>query len=214
MKKVQTENNDKLNLFRELLQGVFTKQQTEAVIGMIGKLSVVIGKAQAGDHIQIKAAIRKDKRLKIEVEDVASEEKSHFYKTVLGACRKAHLECLRSAAEFNFKKVEQALYRILFTNDQEKVEKVKRMKRIAFGIYRVYSRKIRMARTANNSSSTFSELQEEFPNVNMQAVMELLSVSLEDKQFRMSKENVLFIEDMLWLLQGKVPNKVRAEYQQ
>ncbi|MDR0665553.1 MAG: hypothetical protein LBF86_08570 [Helicobacteraceae bacterium] len=209
--KTKIENNDKLDQFRQLLQGAFTEQQTEAVIGMLSKLNQMIDEAQAGDSIRIEAAIRKDKRLKIEVESVASKQKSHFNRIVLGACRKAHLGCLRLNKKFNFKKVEQVLYRLLFTNDQEKAEKVKRMKRIAHGIYRGYYSKIQKSRAANSSSPVFAELQETFPNVNMQAVFELFSVSLEDKQFRMSESNVEFIKDILWLSRGKIPDKERAE---
>jgi hypothetical protein len=211
MKQPKIENSKELDLFRELLYGAFTKQQSEAVIGMLAKLSVAIGTAQAGDCVQIMVAIRKDKRLKVEVKSAASEQKSHFHKIVLGACRRTHLECLRSAVELNFKRVEQALYRILFTNDQEKVEKVKRMKRIAFGIYRNYYKKILMARATNASSQTFIELQEEFPEVDMQTAVELFSTYLEDKQFRMSHDNIEFIKDILWLSNGKIPNEVRAD---
>jgi hypothetical protein len=211
MKKPKIENSEKLNLLRSLLHGAFTLQQTEAVIGMLKQLSEAVGAAQVGDRVQINATVRKDKRLKIELDDVASEEKSHFNKIVLGACRKAHIACLRSQAKFDFKKVEQVLYRILFAKTEEETEKVKRMKRIAYGIYRSYSRKIRMARTSNASSSVFLELQETFPKIDMQAIVELFAASLEGKQFRMSKDNALFIEDMLWMLQGKIPNQARKE---
>jgi hypothetical protein len=210
MTETGTENNEKLDQFRELLQGAFAKQQIEAVVGMLAKLSEALVNMQVGDNVNIKASIRQRKRLKIEIAD-APEQKSHFSKIVLGACRKVHIECLRSATELNFKKVEQSLYRILFTNDQEQVEKVKRMKKIAFGIYRGYYRKILASRSANNSSQTFIELQEAFPKIDMQAVFELFSASLEDKQFRMSKGNAEFIKDILWLSRGRIPNKERAQ---
>jgi hypothetical protein len=211
MTKPTIENNEKLNLLRSLLHGAFTLQQIEAVIRMLKELSGAVSAAKVGDCIEIKASIRKDKRLKIEVSDVASEQKSHFRKIALGACRKAHIACLRYGKKFDFKKVEQVLYRILFAKTEEETEKVKRMKRIAYGIYRSYYSKLQKIKVSNASSPVFLELQEEFPKIDMQSVVELFAASLEGKQFRMSKDNALFIEDMLWMLQGRIPNQVRKE---
>ncbi|MDR3162348.1 MAG: hypothetical protein LBT81_00600 [Helicobacteraceae bacterium] len=210
MKKVQIENNEKLDQLRKLLFGAFKKQQIETIIEMLAKLSEALSNIQVGDSVTIKASVRQRKRLTIEITD-APEQKTHFHKIVLGACRKAHLECLRSNKEFNFKKIEQKLYTILFTNNLERVEKVRKMKKLAHWIYRSYYSKIQKSRNANSSSPILAELQQEFPEADTQTMIELISVWLEDKQFRISGDNMEFIRDLLWIANGKIPNKERAK---
>jgi polyribonucleotide nucleotidyltransferase len=181
----------------------FNIQQLESIANVIGNIGKTIPNMSVGDKIYVAITKRGDNRLNIKFDDSAIQEQSHFYKIVLGVCRKAHIYCLQNDKTFDFRYVKRGLYKLLFPSKSDDQEKAKLVKMRAHKIYREYYKKVQKLRAMNYASPEFAELQNEFSDVDLQRLTELFITMLEAKQFRIAVDNIEMIAAFLCIAQNR-----------
>jgi hypothetical protein len=162
-------------------------QQLESVTDMLEKVFDDLPNANLGETITASITKRENNCLNIALENANHAKKTHFEKTVLGVCRKAHIESLIYDTQFDFKIIKQRMYGSIALKDQDDtlLAATQRENRI-HDIYRQYYKKLLKAKKSYHNSNDLIELQEEFRSINVYKITEFLAVTLEGRQQKVS----------------------------